>query len=196
MNQKQYKDNNKAVNGNASAKTFINFNKENNECYTTPLEADKLANYLINKKIININSKIWLPFNDHESAIFNSLKKYGFKNLIATDTDFYETNIDYDIIISNPPFSKRTNLMNRLMELDKPFILLQPVMLFNNSSCIRMITSKSSKFGYLCPTNRMNFILNGEIRKTGTSFYSFWFCYKTKIKGFKELPNLKENKND
>jgi len=201
-----YKNNNKHVNTTKNNKTFINMNQENNECYTRKIEADKLARYIYIYKIVDINSKIWLPFNDYESNIYKALKEIGYKNLIATDTDFYETKIDYDIIISNPPFSKRSRLFTKLMEINKPFILLQPIMFFNNGTCMKILTKYGAKFGGLCPTNRMNFdrnfgflcpknnmgfIVNGVEKERTTSFYSFWLCFKTKVTGFKELETSK-----
>jgi hypothetical protein len=117
-----------------------------------------------------------------------SLSIFGYKNLIATETDFYDTKIDYDIIISNPPFSKRSKLFIKLMEIGKPFILLQPIMFFNNGTCMRILTKHGAKFGglcpknrmtfernfgFLCPKNNMGFIVNGEEKERTTSFYSF-----------------------
>ena len=199
----------KKINTTKNNKAFINFNHKNDECYTRKIESDKLVSYLRNKKIISKKSKIWLPFNDKESNIYKSLKEYGYKNLIATETDFYETKVKFDIIISNPPFSNRTKLFTRLMELDKPFILLQPIMFFNNGSCINILINKGAKFGALCPNKRMTFhrnfgflfpknsmgfIINGQEKEKTTAFYSFWLCYKTSIEGFVRLPNI-ENEN-
>ena len=195
MEYRKYKDNNKEVDTTKNNKTFINMNKANDECYTRKQEADKLVNYLVKNNAIDKNAKIWLPFNDNGSAIYHSLKENGFNNLIATESDFYVTKVDCDIIISNPPFAKRTKLFNKLMELGGAFILLQPVQFFNNSSCISLLCERSETFGFLCPTTRMCFIRNGEDKTTSTAFYSFWLCYKTKIKGFVKLPNL-EKSND
>ena len=39
----------------------------------------------------------------------------------------YEPDSHYDIIVSNPPFSKKDKILNRLDELNKPFAILLPV---------------------------------------------------------------------
>lgn len=184
-------------------KTFINMNHKNDECYTRKCESDRLVKYLIKNKIVNKNKRIWLPFNDYGSNIHKSLKENGFNNLKITRRDFYTINDnDFDIIISNPPFSGRSKLFTRLMEINKPFILLQPIMFFNNGTCIRILTKYGAKFGGLCPKERMTFernmgflfpknsmgfILNGEEKKKTTAFYSFWLCFKTKVTGFTDL---------
>lgn len=184
-------------------KAFINMNHKNDECYTRKCESDKLVKYLIKNKIVNKNKRIWLPFNDYGSNIHKSLKENGFNNLKITRRDFYTINEnDFDIIISNPPFSGRSKLFTRLMEINKPFILLQPIMFFNNGTCIRILTKHGAKFGglcpkermtfernigFLCPKNSMGFIVNGKEKEKTTAFYSFWLCFKTKVTGFTDL---------
>lgn len=204
---KFYRNNDKKVNTTKNNKTFINMNRKNDECYTRQIEADKLVNYLFNHKIINIEQKIWLPFNDYKGSIYKALKKKGFKHLLTNRKDFYEKieeKFNFDIIISNPPFSGRSKLFLKLMELDKPFILLQPIMFFNNGTCIKILTKYGAKFGgicpsyrmtfdrnfgFLCPNKNMGFVINNVERKSTSAFYSFWLCFKTKITGFTPMEN-------
>jgi hypothetical protein len=58
MQNKLYKDNNRTVNTNKNNKTFINMNQENNECYTRKVDANKLAVYLKEHTIVDLNAKI------------------------------------------------------------------------------------------------------------------------------------------
>lgn len=169
-------------------KVYIKMNKPFDEIYTKKIDADQLVKYLIINNIIDSNTKIWLPFNDYQASnISKALLDGGYTNQKLTKDDFYSLNESCDIIISNPPFSKRTKLFTRLMELDKPFILLQPIQAFNNNSFIKMLCQHSDDFGFLCPKNRTGFIVNGLEKDKKTAFYSFWLCYKTKIKGWKSM---------
>ena len=169
-------------------KVYIKMNKPFDEIYTKRIDADQLVKYLKDNNIIDFNTKIWLPFNDWQASnISKALLDGGYSNQKLTKDDFYSLNESCDIIISNPPFSKRTKLFTRLMELDKPFILLQPIQAFNNISFVKMLCKKSNDFGFLCPKNRMGFIVNGVEKDKTTAFYSFWLCYKTKIKGWKSM---------
>ena len=74
------------------------------------------------------------------------------------------------------------------MELNKPFILLQPIMFFNNGTCIKILTKYGAKFGgicpsyrmtfnrnfgFLCPNNNMGFVVNNIEHKSTSAFYSF-----------------------
>jgi hypothetical protein len=169
-------------------KTYKNMNSDNNgqanECYTRLIEAEKLINFLEEYK--ELKSKvIWCPFDEDSSNIVIALKKAGYiviNSHINTGTNFltYEPDFNFDIMVSNPPFSKRTKFFNKINSYNKPYIMLQPIMYFNNNSMIRELIKDSNRYRFLCPLNRMGFIIaNGkeitEKEKT-TSFYCFWLC--------------------
>jgi len=156
-------------------------------CDTRLDEAEKMVKYI--KNIIPKESKIWCPFDTDKSNIVIALKNNGYKNVINTHIDngedFFETKIDCDYIISNPPFQNRTQIFNRLYSFNKPFIMLQPIQAFNNNSYIRWLIKFNKEIGFLCPNNRMGFIVNGIEKDKTTAFYSFWHCYKIKgVRGF------------
>lgn len=175
---------------------------EKNECYTTTAESEKLVEHLLNNKIVTLETKIWLPFDTEISRIYLTFKKYGFKNLIRTslaeglDFYYYEPS-DWDIIISNPPFSKRTKLFKRLLSFNKPFIILQGTQMFNNQSVINFLCGHDGKTSFLLPQSRMMFMTYNkktdtvEANKSGIAFYSFWLCFKIKMGGV--FIQLKDN---
>jgi type I restriction-modification system DNA methylase subunit len=187
-------------------KTYKNMNSDNNgktnECYTRFIEAEKLINFLNGYKELK-NRIIWCPFDEKTSNIVMALKNAGYKVIyshINTGQDFlnYTPNFDFDIMISNPPFSKRTKFFNKINSYNKPYIMLQPIMFFNNNSMIRELTKYSKRYRFLCPTNRMGFIVaNGkkytEKDKT-TAFYCFWLCKDLFLNEnvFTELTDLQE----
>lgn len=176
------------------------------ECYTTNNEAKKLVLYLKENNIVDLDSYIWLPFDNDFSNIYKELIGGGFTNLILTNLengqDFYnyEPN-EWDIIITNPPFSKRTNLMKRLISFNKPFIILQAIQFFNNQYAVNYLTQFSDDFKFLLPRSRMSFLVYNEKQdivvssRNGAAFYSFWLCYKTKVKNtFTSLKDLGKEK--
>ena len=97
--------------------------------------------------------------NQKNDECYTRKLENGYRNLITTDDDFYKlaNNIEYDIIISNLPFHNSSKLFTKLLELNKPFILLQPIMFFNNGTCIKMLIEYGANFGALCPNKRMGF---------------------------------------
>jgi len=158
------------------------------ECYTTKAEARKLVDYIIRMKLVNKNSIIWLPFDNEYSNIYKSLNESGFKITLSSlelGLDFYIYQPQkWDIIITNPPFSKRTQLMNRLLSFSKPFIILQATQFFNNQTAVNYICGCSNDFKFIFPQTRMAFLTYNKdfdqiiSGKNGIAFYSFWLTYK------------------
>lgn len=76
---------------------------------------------------------IWCPFDLQMSKYVEVLSKIPNVKVLYTHIDtgenffFYEPKEEYDIIISNPPFSQKDNVLKRLFELDKPYAMLLPV---------------------------------------------------------------------
>jgi hypothetical protein len=169
-------------------KVYVKMNSDNNgeanEVYTRLIEAEKLVNYLMEKGLSK-DKTIWCPFDLEKSNIVIALKKEGFKVVnthIESGQDFLEFNptFNFDIMISNPPFSKRTKFFNKINSYNKPYIMLQPIMYFNNNSMIRELVKDSNKYRFIFPNYRMGFIVKSgkeysEKDKT-TAFYSFWLC--------------------
>src|SRR5688572_15663779 len=101
---------------------FKNTFKKNNEYYTPEYALEPLLN------IIDKNITIWEPACG-EGHIVTFFNKFEFK-VIGSDikncNDFlkYEPKEHYDIIITNPPFSLKTEFIKRCFELNKPFLFL------------------------------------------------------------------------
>lgn len=72
---------------------------------------------------------IWCPFDKEWSAYVRTFKEEGFnviRSSLSDGKDFfqYEPDEPYDVIISNPPFSKKDEVIRLLDELGKPFAIL------------------------------------------------------------------------
>lgn len=72
---------------------------------------------------------VWEPFAGQQSLV-NAMREQGY-TVIASDItqgeDFFETDRECDIVISNPPYSCSEEVIARLYELKKPFALLLPI---------------------------------------------------------------------
>ena len=182
--------------------------KAKDECYTSYCEAAKLARFLIENHafLTPFEKKIWLPFDNELSNIYKALHDAGFKNLILTNLeaglDFYiHEPKEWDLIITNPPFSDRTQLFRRLLSFKKPFVILQATQMFNNQHAVKAICDNGESFKFILPRSRMNFITFNEKEnrlqssKSAASFYSFWLCYKTGLlKTFNSLADSGDEK--
>ena len=151
-----------------NTKTFLK-----HDDYMTPKSAWENIQHLIPKDKV-----IWEAFyGDGKSG--EDLKDLGF-NVIHEPVDFFETNLG-DMIVSNPPFSKSKEVMNRLEKLDKPFIIILP--------CSKITTSyfrkdfKNKGLQIIIPRKRIHFtkLIDGkkpENWKNACNFDCFYYCYK------------------
>ena len=118
---------------------------------------------------------IWEAFyGDGKSG--NYLKELGF-NVIHEPIDFFENNLG-DIVVSNPPFGLCKEILNRLSDLDKPFILLMPQFKMN-TSYIRLWKDKGIQI--IVPRKRIQFIKNGNETQNKCNFDCFYYCYKLNL---------------
>lgn len=75
-----------------------------------------------------VKGKVWCPFDTDDSYYPKVFKENGIEvenTHISTGQDFFEFEpSQYDCIISNPPYSKRNEILERLYKLNKPFAML------------------------------------------------------------------------
>lgn len=95
------------------------------EVFTPFYAVEPLLKYVPKDKVI------WCPFDEEWSAYYQMFTENGYKVIrssLAEGQDFftYEPEEHYDIIISNPPFSKKDDVLKRLDKLGKPFMVLLP----------------------------------------------------------------------
>jgi hypothetical protein len=78
-------------------------------------------------KYIPVEAKVWCPFDTEESNFVKLLKKRGnpvVHTHLSTGHDFFTTTVDCDVILSNPPYSRKGDVLERLYALGKPFAML------------------------------------------------------------------------
>tara|TARA_A100000171_G_C2104396_1_gene131490 strand:- start:542 stop:1021 length:480 start_codon:yes stop_codon:yes gene_type:complete len=138
--------------------------------YMTPISVwENIKEHIPNDKII------WEAFyGDGNSG--NNLKQLGF-DVIHKPVDFFENDLG-DVIVSNPPFSLSKEILNRLYELDKPFILILPSSKINTQFFRKW---KDKGIQIIIPKKRIQFIKNG-IQTKGCAFDCFYYCYKINLK--------------
>tara|TARA_R110002096_G_scaffold145506_2_gene303279 strand:+ start:335 stop:808 length:474 start_codon:yes stop_codon:yes gene_type:complete len=144
---------------------------KDNDNYAT----DKLGWELI-KDYIPSNKKIWSPFycDGKQKEYF---KEMGF-DIIHEDEDFFLNNKG-DVIIDNPPFSKKREVLTRLKELNKPFIMIIPTCLLSLKWFQKLY---SNQIQIIIPMKRLTFTKLNEISNGYTPpFGSFIYCYKMNL---------------
>ena len=105
--------------------------KKKDEYYTPRILVDVILPYIPQKSIV------WCPFDTKNSEFVLALQERGTPVIfghIATGQDFFdplEEPEEYDVIVSNPPFSLKMEVLKRLYELDRPFAMLLPLPILN-----------------------------------------------------------------
>ena len=140
--------------------------------YMTPKIAwENISHFIPKDKVI------WeCFFGDGKSGEY--LREMGFV-VIHKEIDFFASN-EGDILISNPPFTKKKEIFTRLFELDKPFIMLCSQSLLFTQYFQKIM--KNNSLQIIIPRKRIQFskIVNGEYVFTGNrcNFDCLYYCYK------------------
>lgn len=152
-------------------KTFIK-----HDDYMTPKSAwEDIKDYIPKDKVI------WEAFyGDGESGKY--LTELGF-NTIHEEVDFFENNLG-EIIISNPPFSLSKEVLTRLKELGKPFVMILPSSKINTQYFRKLFAEENIQI--IIPRKRIHFVklVNGEKPegwKNACNFDCFYYCWKMEL---------------
>jgi hypothetical protein len=126
------------------------------------------------KHLLPTDKVIWEAFyGDGKSGEF--LRSLGFK-VIHERLDFFKEDRG-DLIVSNPPFSKKMEVLKRLKVLDKPFVLLLPASTLGTKTLQELF---GKDIQVIIPKGRINYIKNGK-QTNGVWFASFFYCYKMRL---------------
>ena len=120
----------------------------NDEFYTPRYAVEPILKYIPKA------SKIWCPFDTLDSLFVKILRDLGFEVVnshIEYGTDFCNCEIpDCTHIISNPPYSLKNEVFERLFEIKKPFAMLVGVVgLFESQKRFEMFRDNQFEIMYL-----------------------------------------------
>ena len=141
--------------------------------YETPCEAWKILLDRIEDKTL----RIYEPFycSGRSKRI---VEGHGFPHVIHEQRCFFNNPPnpnEYDIILSNPPYSNLPKIFCVLKELDKPWAMLIHLVSISNQYFQNAIRD-SSKLQLIIPKKRIHFIREGEGTKR-CNFDTAWVCY-------------------
>ena len=152
-------------------KTSVN----GDEYYTPQNAVDMILPYIIKGGYKNI----WCPFDKEESKFVQTFKSHGLNvayGHIETGQDFFDYSEPLgDIVVSNPPFSKRDRIFEKLYGWDIPFAL---IMNFNGlfDSKKRADIFRNHRVEMLVPKGRMKFVHKEKGLLNSPNFQSIYIC--------------------
>lgn len=134
-------------------------------------------------KYIKPNSTVWCPFDEDKSNFVHILKQSGH-SVIATHinsgTDFFNCEVpNCDYIISNPPYSCKGDVLQRLFDIGKPFAMLVGVVgLFESQKRFEMF--ENNDFEILYMNRRIAYFKDYSEQKPSLNppFSSVYLCGK------------------
>ena len=140
--------------------------------YETPVEVlELLIPYIENYNII------YDPFYCKGNVIKN-WEKLNKKCLNEKLDAFNRTHPeDYDIIISNIPFSLKKETMELFFKLEKPFIILMPI----DSLGSKWIKKYFYKLQFIIPQKRLHFEKD-NVKGKSAWFDTCFYCYNLNLK--------------
>lgn len=148
----------------------------NDEFYTPSYAIEPLKKYLVGFK------SIWCPFDTAESLFvkeFVNMDKDVTYSSLLDGADFFEQEVpEVDCIVSNPPYSKKYEVLNRLFSIGKPFAMLVGVVgLFESSKRFNMF--KNNEFEIMYFNKRIAYFKSYEDEKTSLNppFSSVYICH-------------------
>lgn len=146
-------------------------NIKNDELYTPEYAIKPLLKYLPK------NIKIWECTDYGSSNITKILKENGYEVITTHKNNFDFLNntpdFDFDMIITNPPYSLKDEFIKKCYEYKKPFALLLPITSLEGIERGKMFRKNGIEL--LVFDRRCNFIYDNA--KKSNWFNTSWFCY-------------------
>ena len=148
------------------------FNK-NDEYYTPAYAVYPIIKYL------KPNSTIWCPFDKEDSQYVKVFTKEGFEVIyshIEDGQDFFEVEIpECDYIISNPPYSLKSDIFKSLYIIGKPFAMLINFQgIFDHKERFTLFKNNRVEMLWLSP--RVNYVKLNQDKASGVPFQSGYLC--------------------
>lgn len=143
----------------------------NDECITLPYAVYPIVKYIPKGKTV------WCPFDTKESNFVKIIKEAGFQVVhshISEGMDFFAYEPDnWDVIISNPPFTGKRKIFERALSFGKPFALIMSNTWLNDAAPKQLFRDRELQL--LMFEERMKFENNGTVQNKIT-FSSSYFC--------------------
>ena len=127
-------------------------------------------------KYLDKNKTYWECTDFGESNITKILIENGFKviNTNKSQIDFLNDKVDFefDVIITNPPYSLKDEFIKKCYQYEKPFMLLLPITALEGKARNKLYKDKGIELIIL--NKRINFMKE----KNNVWFNTSWFCHQ------------------
>lgn len=164
--------------GNTNQKEIVGDINPNDEYYTPVYAITPLLKHL------KPNSTIWCPFDTKQSNFVKVLEDNGHtvvNSHIFEDKNFFDAKKEkcenFDYIISNPPYSLKAEVFEKLFELGRPFAMLVGVVgIFESQRRFNMFKDNEIEVMYM--NKRISYFKDYSDQKPSLNppFSSVYLC--------------------
>ena len=145
----------------------------NDECYTPDYAVKPILEY------IPRDVTVWCPFDTDKSEFVRLISKQNkvINSHLDDGQDFlqWQPKDDWDMIVSNPPFSNKRKFFERALSFDKPFALIMTNTWLNDST--PKILFKDKDLQLLMFDKRMEFNQSDGKVNNKITFSSSYYCW-------------------
>ena len=144
----------------------------NDECYTPDYGVTPILKY------IPEGVTVWCPFDTKESEFVKQISKQNkvVHSHLENGQDFYDYEPkQWDVIVSNPPFTGKRQIFERALSFGKPFALIMTNTWLNDSAPKQLFKNKDLQL--LMFDKRMKFISPDGRDNNKITFSSSYYCW-------------------
>ena len=145
---------------------------KNDECYTPAYGVEPILEFIPKGKII------WCPFDTEKSEFVRQISKINpvIYSHLDDGKDFFEWEPDnWDILISNPPFTNKRKFFERALSFNKPIALIMTNTWLNDSAPKQFFKDKNLQL--LMFDKRMRFVSPDGRDNKKITFSSSYYCW-------------------
>ena len=144
----------------------------NDECYTPDYGVKPILEF------IPSNAIVWCPFDTDESEFVKQISltnQVEYSHIINGQDFFKYEPAQWDILISNPPFTNKRKYFERALAFNKPFALIMTNTWLNDSAPKQLFKDKDLQL--LMFDKRMKFNQPDGRNNDKITFSSSYYCW-------------------
>ncbi|MFA6138722.1 MAG: sugar-phosphate nucleotidyltransferase [Sulfurimonas sp.] len=160
------------MNKKINSKDVLYSSGNNDECYTPHYAVEAILEFIPKGAIV------WCPFDKEESEFVKQISKNNkvVSSHLEDGKCFFEYEPEeWDVIVSNPPFTSKREFFERALSFNKPFALIMANTWLNDSAPKQLFKDKDLQL--LMFDKRMKFISPDGRDNSKITFSSSFFCW-------------------